>query len=247
MQFPLLFNNLSSGRPSRFVSCLSFVLPRGPNVTLAVAGWIALVSSFPIILFMVRLRSSVNLKAAASRPPSFVSAPPSLVATGLHLRRVLLRVHLDQIVQDAVGLELLVVHLGPLVGVPAHDGQAVVVGLHHGLVGRHLGQAGDLDEAPGHELAGVDPVVVYSHLPRFGADGLALLGGSFLGLAAPMLGGGRVRSVEDRRTPGPAGLDGRPVQRGGHHGEVVPGRGRGAEGVGLQLDRDDRGGSCGCG
>ena len=82
----------------------------------------------------------------------------------------LLRVDLDQIAKDAIGLERLVVHLGPLVGVPSHDGQAVVVGGHHGLVGGHLRQTGDLDEAAGHELAGVDPVVVYSDLPRLRAD-----------------------------------------------------------------------------
>lgn len=128
------------------------------------------------------------------------------------------------------------VHLGPLVGVPSHDGQAVVVGGHHGLVGGHLRQAGDLDEAPGHELAGVDPVVVYSDLPRLGADGFAFLGGRLLGFRASLLGGGR-RPVEDRGSSAAAGLNGRSVQRCGHHGQgvSVPGRGCGVW-VGLQFN-----------
>ena len=141
---------------------------------------------------------------------NYVYPPASTIFLSLFLA---LLVDGDKVTQYTVGLERLVVHLRSLVRVAAHDGQAIVMRLHHGLVGPHLGEAGDLDQAPGHELAGVDTIVVYPYLPRLGPDRLSFLGG---GLGVLFVGNGW--PVEDCGSGAAAHLHCRTVQGGGHHG-----------------------------
>lgn len=133
---------------------------------------------------------------------------------------------------NAVRLQSIVIHFSDFIAPSSNSGDAVLVGLHHGLVGSPLGHAGHLNQGSSNVLSRVETVVVNPNFPGFSSRALSFL--DWLLNALFVL---RLWTFQSSGSPN---LDCLSLQSARHHDDRIPsppyGRGR----RGLTRSRTQR-------
>ena len=84
----------------------------------------------------------------------------------------------NKVTDNTITPQPVMVEFGNLVGPLSNHSHAVLVSLHHGVVGITLGKARDLHQRPSHVLPGVHAIVVDADFPLFTTTALSLFRGS---------------------------------------------------------------------